>query len=260
VHEPSISQTVLGRSIPRWRAVLLGVILLATLIAAIGHDRIEQQQTYHAFADDRSLLGVPNVFDVASNLPFLIVGTLGVALCLGHRRPPAAAGWTTVFTGTALVSFGSAYYHWAPSDATLVWDRLPMTLAFMALFVALVAEHVGEDLERFMLAPALAIGVLSVFWWHWTGDLRFYLWVQFVPLLCIPIVLMLFPPRFTHRRYLVYGLGLYVLAKLAEIADRDIFSLSAHMFSGHTLKHLLAAAAVFTVLVMLWRRSPLLAR
>ena len=260
VQGPSTRSFAIARSIPRWRVGLLGIILLATLIAAIGHDRIEQQQAYHAFADDRQILGVPNLFDVASNLPFLIVGALGVALCLGHRRPPAAACWATVFVGTALVSFGSACYHWAPSDTTLAWDRLPMALAFMALLIALVAEHVGEGLERFMLAPALAVGVFSVFWWRWTGDLRFYLWVQFTPLLCIPIVLVLFAPRYTHRRYLVYGLGLYALAKFAEIADRDVFSLTSQILSGHTLKHLLAAAAVFALLVMLWRRSPVVAK
>jgi hypothetical protein len=123
-----------------------------------------------------------------------------------------------------------------------------------------LAEHVGERFERTLLAPALIAGVASVLWWRWTGDLRFYLWIQYAPLLCIPLVLVLFPARYTHRRYLAYGLGLYVLAKLAEHADRDIFELTGHLISGHTLKHLLAAGAIFCVLLMLRRRSPVAAQ
>jgi hypothetical protein len=214
-----------------------------------------QDPAYHDFADQRALLGVPNLLDVASNIAFMVGGTFGVALCLGEHRPRAVASWTMLFIGTAMVSLGSAYYHWAPSDATLVWDRLPMTLGFMALFVALLAEHIDQTLDRTLLAPALSAGLASVLWWRWTGDLRYYLWVQFAPLLCIPLVLLLFPARYTHRRYLAYGLGLYVLAKLAESADRKIFELTGEVISGHTIKHLLAAGAIVCVLLMLRRRS-----
>jgi hypothetical protein len=210
-----VSSLVRTRSAARWPLGVLGFVLLASLAVVAGHGPIEQSQGYHDFADHRALLGVPNLFDVASNLAFLVVGALGVALCRGERRPRAVASWTALFIGTALVALGSSYYHWAPSDATLVWDRLPMTLGFMALFVALLAEHIDEALERVLLAPALIAGVASVLWWHWSGDLRFYLWVQYAPLLCIPLVLVLFPARYTHRRYLAYGLSLYVLAKLA---------------------------------------------
>jgi hypothetical protein len=240
-----------------WREGVLAFVLLVLLGGFMAGGAITQSQAYHAFADGRWLLGVPNLLNVASNLPFLIIGVLGVALCAGPRRPPRASAWVTLFIGTGLVCFGSAYYHWAPSDASLVWDRLPMTLAFMGLFVALVSEHLGAALDRVLLAPALAVGVFSVLWWQWTGDLRIYLWVQFAPLVCIPLLLLMFAGRYTHRRYVLYGLGLYVLAKLAELWDRDIFLLSGHVVSGHTLKHLLAAAALVPVLVMLWRRTPL---
>lgn len=245
-----------ARVIRHWREGALVLILLAPFAGFMACGEMIQSPEYHNFADRRFLLGVPNLFDVASNIPFLIIGVLGVALCAGRRRPPLAVSWATLFIGTTLVCFGSAYYHWAPTNATLVWDRLPMTLAFMSLFVALVAEHVGEGLQRFMLAPALAAGVLSVLWWRWTGDLRLYAWVQFAPLVCIPFVLVMFPGRYTHRRYVFYGLGLYLLAKLAEVWDREIFLLTAHVVSGHTLKHLLTAGALLVVLVMLWRRAP----
>jgi hypothetical protein len=246
----------LASAIRHWREGALVLTLLALLAGFMVCGPITQSPAYHDFADRRFLLGVPNLLDVASNLPFLLIGVVGVALCAGRHRPPLVASWAVLFIGAVLVCFGSAYYHWVPSDATLLWDRLPMTLAFMGLIVALAAEHVGEGIERVLLVPALAAGVLSVLWWHWTGDLRFYVWVQVAPLVCIPFVLVMFPERYTHRRYLLYGLGLYLLAKLAEIADRNIFTLTAHVVSGHTLKHLLAAGALLVVLIMLWRRAP----
>jgi Ceramidase len=238
-----------------WRASALVILLLALFAGVMALEPIAQSAAYHDFADQRFLLGVPNLFDVGSSFAFLIVGALGIALCAGQRRPPRAASWMVFFIGTALTGFGSAYYHWAPNDDALVWDRLPMALAFMALLVALVVEHVGEGLERFLLAPALAVGVMSVIWWQWSGDLRPYLWVQFAPLLCISFVLAMFPARYTHRRFILYAIGLYALAKAAEIADKDIFTLTAHVVSGHTLKHLLAACAIFALLVMLRRRE-----
>jgi hypothetical protein len=238
-----------------WRAGALLILLLALFAGVMALEPIAQSAEYHDFADQRFLLGVPNLLDVASNVAFLIVGALGIALCAGQRRPPRVASWMAFFIATVLIGLGSAYYHWAPDDATLVWDRLPLSLAVMALFVALVAEHVGEGLERFLLAPALAVGAISVLWWQWSGDLRPYLWAQFAPLLCIPLVLAMFPARYTHRRFLLYGLGLYGLAKIAEMEDTGIFTLTAHVVSGHTLKHLLAAGAILAVLVMLRRRE-----
>jgi len=240
-----------------WREAALAFVMFALLAGIVVYGPIAQDPAYHEFADTRWFLGVPNFLNVASNVPFLFIGILGVARCVGRLRPPRAASWAAFFIGAALVCFGSAYYHWAPSDATLLWDRLPMTLAFMGMLVAVVAEHIGEGLEHVTLAPALAVGLFSALWWHWTGDLRFYVWVQFAPLLCILLVLAMFPARYTHRWLLLSGLGLYALAKLTEIADQDIFALTAHAVSGHTLKHLLAASGLMVVLSMLSRRTPL---
>ena len=240
----------------RWREGGLVLTCLAMLAGFMAWGPIAQNPAYHDFADRRELLSVPNLFDVASNVPFLMVGIAGMALCAGRRRPPLAASWATLFAGTALVSFGSGYYHWAPGNDTLLWDRLPMTVAFMGLFVALVSEHLGEALERFMLVPAVTVGVASAVWWHYTDDLRIYYWVQFTPLVCIPLALATFPGRYTHRIALLYGLALYVLAKLAETWDREIFESTRNVVSGHTLKHVLAAGAVLAVLVMLWQRRP----
>ena len=238
-----------------WRAGALVILLLTLFAGAMALDPIAQSAAYHDFADQRVLLGVPNLFDVASNIAFLIAGALGIALCARPRRPPRVASWMALFIATVLTGLGSAYYHWAPNDATLVWDRLPLALGVMALFVALVTEHAGEGLERFLLVPALAVGGASVLWWCWSGDLRPYVWVQFAPLVCILFMLAMFPARYTHRQFIFYGLGLYGLAKLAELTDKEIFTLTAHVVSGHTVKHLLAAGAIVALLVMLRRRE-----
>ncbi|MGA8051834.1 MAG: hypothetical protein WCA09_16765 [Burkholderiales bacterium] len=239
-----------------WRHTVLVVVPLALLAQIMAHGRITQDPAYHDFADQRRLLGIPHFLDVASNLPFLIVGAAGLLLCLGPRRPPRCASWATFFAGATLTFFGSTRYHLAPSDATLVWDRLPMTIAFMAFFTALVSEHVGERLERYVLVPAVALGLASVLWWYYGGDLRLYYWVQSVPLVCLPFSILMFRAMYTHRVCLVYGLALYVLAKLAEAWDLEIYSLTSGTVSGHTLKHLLAASAVLCVYLMLRLRRP----
>lgn len=235
----------------------LAILLLAAFAGAVAVGPIVQNAAYHHFADQRVIFGVPNLLDVASNAAFLVVGLLGIAFCAGPRRPSRLASWRALFIGATLTGLGSAYYHWSPNDATLVWDRLPMTLGFMGLLVALLAENIDERLERYMLAPALVIGIASVLWWMWTGDLRFYYCVQYAPLLAIPLVLALYPARHSHRRFLFYGLGLYGLAKAAELGDRQIFALTGEHIAGHTLKHLLAAGAILALLAMLRRRRAL---
>ena len=226
-----------------------------------GHgEPIPQDRGYHLFADGRSCLGIPNFGNIASNLLFLLVGLAGVRHCL-RRRDGAWRPWLVFFAGVALVFLGSAWYHRAPNDDTLVWDRLPMTVAFMGLFAALLSEHLGSRLELRMearlLAGALAVGVFSLFWWQWSGDLRIYIWVQGAPLLAIPYLIAAFPGRYDRRHYLLYGVGLYALAKVAERYDHEIYAATATAISGHSLKHLLAALAVFCVLRMLQKRQSL---
>lgn len=239
-----------------WReAALLALLLVPLAYLLLLHGPIPQDQSFHVLADRRMFFGVPNFADVASNLPFLLVGVMGLLWCCGKAGTGARSSWMVVFLGLALVFFGSGYYHLAPDDSSLVWDRLPMMLAFMGLFTALLAEHLPEGIELPLLATAVAIGIASVVLWTHTGDLRLYIWAQAMALLAIPYVLSVYPERYTHRRYLLYGLGFYAIAKAAELLDHQIFSLTSGMISGHTNKHLLAAAAAFCVYLMLRRRG-----
>src|SRR6185295_8964248 len=116
-----------------------------------------------------------------------------------QRSSRVSPAWAVFFAGTVLVAFGSAYYHWRPDDAALLWDRLPMTIAFMALFVALLSEHIDERLDRKLLVPAIAIGIASLVWWRYAHDLRLYAWVQFAPLIAIVYLFFAYSARYTHR-------------------------------------------------------------
>lgn len=243
--------------------------LLAVAVAALGllasFPPIAQDLSYHAFSDTRALWGIPHFGDVMSNLPFLAVGAWGLCWTQRRRRDPAAFAdaresvfFLIFFAGVALVSLGSGYYHWSPSNATLVWDRLPMTIAFMSLFCAVVAERIGFAAGWRMLVPALAFGFLSVFYWHWTeqrgaGDLRPYAAVQFLPVLMIPLILWLFRGRYSHASCFYGVAGFYLLAKALEHFDAEVLALSQGWVSGHTLKHLAAAGAAW--MVGLWLRD-----
>jgi len=237
------------------RVVWLIIVVVAPLAYLLLHAPIPQDKGYHIFADVRTCFGIKNFGNVASNLAFLAVGAIGAWWCARDLQTGARLSWSVFFVGVALVFAGSGYYHAMPNHDTLVWDRLPMTLAFMGLFAALVSEHLGAKFEKPVLIPALIIGVASVFWWRYTDDLRVYVWVQGAPLLAIPFILAMFKGRYSHRHYLLYGLAFYALAKVAEYYDKETYALTSMFVSGHSVKHLLAAMAPLFLYLMLRRRS-----
>src|SRR5215813_13342241 len=211
---------------------------------------IPQDQSYHHFADERTLFGVPNFWNVVSNLPFVLVGAVG--LWQFHRDPVAAV----LFGGILLTGIGSSYYHWAPRDDALFWDRLPMTLAFMAMTCAVIEERVDPRLGRALLWPLLALGLFSLLLWRWSDDLRLYGWVQFFPCVALPVLLIFCPAKYTGTSYWFVALGCYALSNVAEFYDRAIYSVG-EIVSGHTIKHLAAAAACYAILRYFRTRRPI---
>ncbi|MGB6638059.1 MAG: ceramidase domain-containing protein, partial [Bradyrhizobium sp.] len=159
----TISSTVRDRPVP----VLYG-LMIVSLAALLPLPPLLQDQSYHQFADQRELFGIPNFWNVVSNLPFIAVGVAGL---LRFRRD---ATTLVLFTGLFLTGFGSSYYHLNPNDATLFWDRLPMTLCFAAILAAVVEERVDAKAGAMLLRPLLAIGIFSLLLWRWTDDLRLY--------------------------------------------------------------------------------------
>jgi hypothetical protein len=247
------------------RLWMIAGLTLMVIIAIAFIPRIPQSEAYHSFGDQRSLLGIPNCLDVISNLPFLVVGVSGLLFLAGrsarHRFVQSSERWSYVmfFAGVTLTCFGSAYYHLAPNTGRLMWDRLPMTIAFMSLLSAVIAERINLKAGLTLLLPLLLIGVASVVYWHLTeqsgnGDLRPYILVQFYSGLLIVLIVSLFPSSYARSGGLAASLFFYALAKAFELLDKQLFNLG-ELVSGHTVKHLSAAVSVCFILRMLKHRT-----
>jgi hypothetical protein len=252
------------------RIWILFATILAATVAVFLFPPIPQSEAYHNFADRRQFLGIPNCFDVISNGLFLVVGLLGLRSVSLHPagkgvhfiRPGERWPWLAFFLGITLTAFGSAYYHLNPNDATLVWDRIPMAITFMALVAAVIGERISVGAGSKLLMPLIALGVGSVLYWRVTqagghGDLRPYVLVQFGSLPVLLLLLILFKPQYTRGSDLIASLALYAMAKIFESADSQVFAVGG-IVSGHTLKHVAAALSAYWILRMLELRVPIL--
>jgi len=233
----------LHRHLPLFITVLLAA-------AALFHGPIGQPPGYHDFADQKIVFGIPHFADVVSNLGFALVALWGwLRLAQASRHPDIRSGWAgySVFLiGLFLTALGSSWYHLAPDNASLVWDRLPIALACGGLLAG-VRGDVQHKHSRELTAWLSLVAVLSVGWWHFTelsgqGDLRPYLLLQGLPILLIPLWQWIYRMSGADRLAFGAALALYVVAKLAELNDHEI-AVVLGAASGHTLKHLLATGA-----------------
>lgn len=202
---------------------------------------IAQSNSYHQFANQHTWGGIPHFADVASNAVFLLTGLLGLRQIryLGHVLHPAKGPLTFFFIGLLLTSLGSAYYHWAPTSATLVWDRIPMVLAFSGIIGTFLTLRVSPRMGRIGVIFCLLVGLLGLLL---PGHLAWYLTLQFGGLhglLIGSVCLKKGSDPFPWGRLL----GWYFLAKLLEHFDIAIWELTQQIVSGHTLKHLAAGMA-----------------
>jgi hypothetical protein len=236
--------------------IIIMILSLIAIIAIFWQDPIAQDQNYHAFYDHKNMLGIANFWNVVSNLPFLFAGLWGLqwimtandSCCLVELR----LLYIIFFIGISLVALGSSYYHFSPSNSTLVWDRLPITIAFMALFAIILGEFVSVRFGRLMLLPLLSYGIFSVMYWDYSetlgqGDLRWYIVVQLLPILSLPIILLLFNATFTLKSAYWLLLVSYLLAKLLEYFDAETYHI-VPLLSGHSLKHLVAAFGIYLLI------------
>ncbi|WP_120497925.1 hypothetical protein [Kiloniella sp. EL199] len=259
------------------RDFILGLSFILSLLGTLLVPKLPQDQLYHLFADTRSCLGIANFGDVSSNLGFLIVGSLGLLKLRELYQSGKFQSLSEVlpyiifFLSVALVAPGSAYYHEDPDNDRLFWDRLPMTVAFMSLFGAILIDRVdmfsmqkligqkltGQKLTEKLILGLIFLGVASLVYWQQTestgnGDLRPYVLVQFYPLIALPLICWLYPlSKHTSVKYLVWMYVWYALAKALEYFDAEVYDLLGNMISGHSLKHMAAAMAVYMVVLML---------
>lgn len=227
---------------------IIGISIILTL------DPIPQDLDYHLFVDQSLIVSIPNFWNVLSNLPFLLVGMMGLYAISSKNLPLLTEiknAYILFFLGVTLVALGSGYYHLWPSNTTLLWDRLPMTIAFMALFSIIIAEFISPKIGKIAIWPLTVFGTFSVFYWYFTeqnnqGDLRLYILVQFLPILLIPLIILIFKPTFTNINGYWYLLVAYVFAKALEHFDAAIYD--SFILSGHSIKHIVAALGIFMLL------------
>jgi len=248
-------------AMPTRTLLLIGLTVLAVALALF-LPAVPQPLAYHDFADKRTAYGIENFLDVASNLAFGVAGAAGLLVVLRPRTcfaSPAERWPYGVFAvGVLLTAAGSCYYHLAPNNESLFWDRLPMTIAFMSLISAQIVDRVDARVGVRALVPMLLIGVGTVVYWIVTerlgrGNVMPYVVLQAYAVIVLLKLAAMHPSRYTHGNAIYAVFAGYLLAKVFEHFDRQIFELTG-VVSGHTLKHVAAGLAGLPVVAMLWRR------
>jgi hypothetical protein len=252
------------------RLTVLAIVAVGLAVAVAELPPLPQDPAYHRFADQRSWFGIPNTADVGSNLVILAAGVWGLAVMWRTRRPDAAVSlarstdrwlYWRLYLAAVLAAVGSIYYHLAPDDHRLLWDRLPLALLLATFAAIVIAERIGMKAGLLSGLPLLLLAVGTVLYWYagetrGAGDLRPYLWLQLAALFLIPLTFLLFDSPYPGEAALWWSLlVVYALAKGSEQCDHEIFNLG-HLISGHTLKHLLAAVVIgLTVRIRLRREG-----
>ena len=250
-----------------FRPAVLALALAVVVLVTAWLPPLPQPEAYHAFAETRTVLGIPHFGDVVSNLAFVLVGVLGLGVLFWRKRPPGpcfvqpfeAWPWRVAFAAAVLVGVGSAYYHWEPTHLRLYWDRLAMSVLFMTILAAIVGERVHPRAGFLALPFLVLLGMAGTTHWLFTelqgaGDLRLYLLTQLLPLFGGLLLILLYRSPYTRGGDFVVAAGWYLLAIVAQQLDQAIHAWTAGWLSGHTLKHLLAATAVYWMLRMLQHR------
>jgi hypothetical protein len=248
-----------------WRTAAFVIFTLACIAAALLLPPMQQPLAYHGFVDDRTLFGLPHFMNVASNAAFVLAGAAGFAVVArtptAFEQPVERWPYVVFFAGLALTGIGSGYYHLEPNNETLFWDRLPMTIAFAGLVAAQVAERIGTRPGLALLPVLLAIGIASVVHWRATeragvGNVLPYAILQGYTMVAVLLLALTHRSRYTRGGDIYWVFAAYLAAKVTEALDEEIWELTAHVVSGHTLKHLFAALAGVIVCVNLLRRRP----
>ena len=200
---------------------IIPVLAITGIIALLIIGPIPQNQDYHNFADSRSFFGIPNFWDVITNLLFLFVGFIFWTYASNHI--PSGRFKTMALAlslGFVLLCFGSGYYHWRPEDFTLVFDRIPMAIIFMSFFSMFIHDYIGKQQGINAFYILIPLGILSVVYWFMSeiagnGDLRLYILVQFFPIIAIPLIMILYRSSFNYVREVVLIFLFFILAKVA---------------------------------------------
>ncbi|CAK8569852.1 unnamed protein product [Lathyrus sativus] len=239
---------------------VFGVAFLFSISFFLFSPQIPRSLKYHQFADLRNLLGVPNTLNVITNFPFLVVGVLGFVLTLegGFFTISSQAetwAWILFYAGITGVAFGSVYYHLKPDNNRVLWDTLPMMVAYSSLFSSLVVERIGQRIGLCCMCALLVAAFTCVVYERVYGDIRLCLMFQLILPLAIAVAAFLYPSNYTHSGYWFSSIGIYLLAKFEAVSDRKLYRANNYVISGHSLEHLCLALIPFLLSVMLIYRE-----
>ncbi len=241
-------------SLTRSETQLLSAALALLALAVLG-PHVPQWAHYHAFADQRMLLGVPCALDVLSNLAFALMGLWGLLRLRRNRgQQPRAAQRALAqlfFVALVVTALCSGLYHLHPNNDSLSLDRLGMVGAFAALLGLAVADRVSPRAGMCTAAAVLACGPLSVLAWVSTGNLLPWAALQGAGMILLVWLALRRPADRAWGLSLWPVLGWYALAKGLELGDHTVFALTQGLVSGHTLKHVAAALAAWPLLALM---------
>jgi hypothetical protein len=243
---------------------LLAALALAITLACLG-PAVAQYADYHAFADQRTLWGLPFAMDVLSNLPFALLGAWGLVRLRNWQRPLARRVGYAVqlpcdaqlplarlfFAGLLLTALCSGYYHLQPDNTGLTVDRLGMLVPFAGLMGLAAADRISARAGQWTATAVLALGPIAVGVWASSGNLLPWSVLQGGGMLLV-VCLALRRPLIGAWGFSLAGvIAWYALAKVLELGDHHILALTQGLVSGHTLKHIAAAMAAWPVLAVM---------
>lgn len=251
--------------------LMFGIFSVGIVLISIIMPPTSQSIEYHQFVDQRIYFGIPNFFNVISNIFLLFSGLAGFIFLLRPREflihktfIKFSERWPyfILFLSVIMASLASTYYHLAPDNTRLVWDRLPIAIGIVTLLSTVLIERISINIGFILLPFLILFGIGSVMYWYWSeqyglGNLNYYIVVQFYSILAIILLGKYFSSRYTRGADIYIVIILYSFAKFAEIADHEIYSLG-QVISGHSVKHLFVGMAVFWIIYMLHKRRPLL--
>lgn len=241
-----------------WRSILFGLLLVIALIALAIFLPTEDRAAYFEFVDQRSLLGVPNFLDVTSNFAFLIAGLFGLGIWWQNQKSEfAQKTYFQIILALSIIwtAFGSTYFHLAPGLQTVYWDRLPMVFAFGCIVGWLVADKIHFRSGVLIAAFLIISGSICLTLWKFgLLNLKLYYLLQYGGLVAALLMCAFFPKGHFQNSKFIMAFLIYILAKIAETYDRAVFD-TLGVISGHTLKHLIAAYAIWVLLMLKPKKS-----
>lgn len=226
------------------------VAMVISIITIIALSPLTQSQLYHNFAEQRILFNIPHFGDVLSNLSFVVVGILLLWQSKTWQYTELYKGQYSLFKflayGSILLGLGSGYYHWAPVDITLAWDRATMILGFGVIFYDSCLRYNIFSVNKPLIGVSITtiLFLCTIIFWLVTSRLEPYVFVQFFTMFIL-VVFAIKNYKEIPSKHLFNMFVWYALAKLFENQDKTIFSYTNELISGHTLKHIAYAIALY---------------